>query len=191
LQQRVPEVEITWRAYELRPEPVPLPEARGEYLMGVWEQSVLPLAQHLGVKMIMPSVKPRSRLAHEAAAWARSQNRFDEMNEALFRAYFERDQDIGQTDVLVALADSIGLDGSDLRSSLEHHTHLEEVLGDEQQAARYGLSGVPAFIAGRTVLFGVQAADALEEFVRLASRVSADDNSPPGTLPHLPVKLGR
>jgi predicted DsbA family dithiol-disulfide isomerase len=169
---------------------VPLPEAKGEYLMGVWEQSVLPLAQRLGIKMVMPSVKPRSRLAHEAAMWARPQNRFDEMNEALFRAYFERNQDIGQTDVLVALADSIGLDGSSLQSSLERRTHVEEVLKDEQQAARYGLRGVPAFIAGRTLLFGVQTADALEEFVRLASRVS-DEDSPPETLPHLPVKLGR
>jgi predicted DsbA family dithiol-disulfide isomerase len=190
LKERLPEVEIVWHAYELRPEPVPLPDAQGEYLRGVWEQSVLPIARHLGVKMIMPSVKPRSRLAHEAAAWARQQNRFDEMNEALFCAYFERDQDIGQTDVLVALADSGGLDGRDLKASLEHHTHLEEVLADEQRAARYGLSGVPAFIAGRTVLFGVQSADALEEFVRLASRLSEDD-SLPGTLPHLPVKLGR
>jgi predicted DsbA family dithiol-disulfide isomerase len=190
LKQRLPEVEIFWRAYELRPEPVPLPEAKGEYLMGVWEQSVLPLARRLGINMSMPSVKPRSRLAHEAAVWARAQNCFDEMNETLFRAYFERGQDIGQTDVLVALAESIGLDGGSLQSSLERHTHLGEVLADQQQAARYGLRGVPAFIAGRTVLFGVQAADALEEFVRLASRVS-DEGPPPETLPHLPVKLGR
>lgn len=169
---------------------MPLPEAQGEYLMGVWEQSVLPLARHLGIRMCMPSVKPRSRLAQEAAAWGRAQNRFDEMNETLFRAYFERDQDIGQMDVLVALADSIGLDGSGLKASLEQHTHLEEVLADEQQAARYGLRGVPAFIAGQTVLFGVQSADSLEEFVRLASQVP-DEDSPAGTLPHLPVKLGR
>ncbi len=190
MKERIPEVKIVWRAYELRPEPVPLPEAQGEYLRRVWEQSVLPLARQLGVKMMMPSIKPRSRLAHEAATWARQQNRFDEMNEALFRAYFERDQDIGQPQVLVSLADSIGLDGSDLMNSLNQHSHLEEVLVDEQQAAQYGLSGVPAFIAGQTILFGVQSADALEEFVRLASRVS-DDNSPTGALPHLPVKLGR
>jgi predicted DsbA family dithiol-disulfide isomerase len=181
---------MIWRAFELRPEPVPLPEAKGEYLTTIWQQSVLPLAQQLGVKMIMPSVKPRSRLAHEAAVWARHRQHFDEMNEALFCAYFERDEDIGQAQKLVALADEIGLNGADLKNALAQHTHLEEVLADQRQAARYGLSGVPAFIAGNTVLFGVQTADSLEEFVRLASLVPDDDSSKTN-LPHLPVQLGR
>jgi predicted DsbA family dithiol-disulfide isomerase len=189
LKQRLPEIEIIWRAFELRPEPVPLPEAKGEYLTRIWEQSVLPLAQQIGVKMIMPSVKPRSRLAHEVAIWARQQQRFDEMNEALFRAYFERDEDIGQTHTLVTLADTIGLDGGDLKNALEEHRHLGEVLADQQQATQYGLSGVPAFISGNTVLFGVQTADALEEFVRLASHVP-DSDSPKTNLPHMPIQLG-
>jgi predicted DsbA family dithiol-disulfide isomerase len=189
LKQRLPEIEIIWRAFELRPEPVPLPEAKGEYLTKIWQQSVLPLAQQLGVKMIMPSVKPRSRMAHEAATWARRRQRFDDMNEALFRAYFQRDEDIGQMQKLVALAEAIGLDGADLKNALEEHRHLEEVLADQRQAAQYGLSGVPAFIAGNTVLFGVQTADALEEFVRLASQVS-DGDSPKTNLPHMPIQLG-
>lgn len=188
LKQRIPEIEITWRAFELRPDPVPLPEAKGEYLTRIWQQSVLPLAQQLGVNMVMPSVKPRSRMAHEAAIWARRQQHFDEMNEALFRAYFERDEDIGQVQVLAALADSIGLDGADLKNALEDQRHLEEVLADQQRAAQYGLSGVPAFIAGNTLLFGVQTADALEEFVRRASRIP-DNDSRKTTLPHIPIQL--
>jgi predicted DsbA family dithiol-disulfide isomerase len=189
LKQRLPEIEIIWRAFELRPEPVPLPEAKGEYLTRIWQQSVLPMAQQLGVKMIMPSVKPRSRMAHEAAAWARQQQHFDNMNEALFRAYFERDEDIGHPPALVALAEAIGLDGADLKNALEEHRHLQDVLADQRQAAQYGLSGVPAFIAGNTVLFGVQTADALEEFVRLANQVP-DGDSPKTNLPHMPVQLG-
>jgi predicted DsbA family dithiol-disulfide isomerase len=189
LKQRIPEIEIVWRAFELRPEPVPLPEAKGEYLTGIWQQSVLPIARQLGVNMIMPSVKPRSRMAHEAAIWARRQQHFDEMNEALFRAYFERDEDIGQPHRLVALADAIGLDGADLKNALEEQRHLGEVLADQQRAAQYGLSGVPAFIAGNTVLFGVQTADALEEFVQRASQVP-DSDSPKTNLPPMPVQLG-
>jgi predicted DsbA family dithiol-disulfide isomerase len=190
LKQRLPEIEIIWRAFELRPAPAPLPEAKGEYLTRIWEQSVLPMAQQLGIKMIMPSVKPRSRLAHQAAAWARQQQCFDEMNEALFRAYFERDEDIGQTHTLIALAEAMGLDGGDLKNALEEHRHLGEVLADQQQAAQYGLSGVPAFIAGNTVLFGVQTVDALEEFVRLASHVP-DSDSQKANLPHMPIQLGK
>src|SRR5262249_2699256 len=148
-----------WRAFELRPEPVPLPEPGGEYLIRIWSQSVYPLAERLGVTMRLPPVKPRSRLAHEAALWARKQGRFDRMHEAIFRAYFERGEDIGRIDALETLASSAGMSGEGLRAALERHDHLEEVLADERQAARYGLSGVPAFVAAGAVLFGVQTAD--------------------------------
>jgi predicted DsbA family dithiol-disulfide isomerase len=148
------------------------------------------MAERLGVKMNFPNVKPRSRLAHEAAAWARARGQFDAMHEAIFRAYFERGEDIGDTNTLVALAASGGLDGEALRQALDSHSHLEAVLADETQAARYGLTGVPAFIAARTVLFGVQPADSLEAFVRQASEVS-DEDLAPENLPHLPIKLGR
>ena len=184
----MPDLEIVWRAFELRPEPVPTLDPAGDYLRRAWSQSVYPLAERLGMVMRLPPVQPRSRLAHEAVAWARSHDRFEPMHKAIFRAFFERGEDIGQADVLAALATSIGLGGGGLKRSLERHDHLEEVLADERQAAHCGLSGVPAFVAGGAVLFGVQPADTLEEFVRLASRAS-DATPPQGPLPHVPVRL--
>ena len=139
--------------------------------------------------MNFPGVKPRSRLAHETAQWARVQGKFAAMNDAIFRAYFERGEDIGQASVLAELATSLGLNGEALREALGGHPHLQAVLADEAQAAQYGLTGVPAFIAARTVLFGVQSADTLEDFVRRASQVS-DNETRQGPLPHLPIKLG-
>lgn len=41
------EVELVWRAFELRPEPHPALDPRGEYLTRVWESSVYPLAERL------------------------------------------------------------------------------------------------------------------------------------------------
>jgi predicted DsbA family dithiol-disulfide isomerase len=190
LKRRIPEVEIIWRAFELRPEPVPLPDASSAYFKRMWEQSIFPLADRLNVKMNFPRVKPRSRLTHEAAAWGRAQGKFEAMNEAIFRAYFEHGEDIGQVEILVALASSLDLDGDALRQALDEHLHLKEVLADEEQAVRYGLTGVPAFIAAGTVLFGVQPADTLEAFVRRASQVSEEDLRREN-LPHLPIKLGR
>ncbi|RMG55114.1 MAG: DsbA family oxidoreductase [Acidobacteria bacterium] len=186
----MPELELIWRAFELRPEPVPTLDPQGEYLRRAWAQAVYPLAEKLGMTMRLPPVQPRSRLAHEAAAWARHQGAFDLMNEAIFRAFFERGEDIGQLDVLVALAESVGLEGEALGRALEHHEYQSEVLADEQRAARYGLRGVPAFVAGGTVLFGVQSVDALEEFLRAAER--ATDAAPSsGPLPERPVKITR
>lgn len=158
-------VEIIWRAFELRPEPVPQIEPQGEYLQRVWSSSVYPLAEQLGVTMRLPPVKPRSRLAHEAAHWARARGRFDDYHAQIFRAYFERGEDIGDVEILVTLAVEIGLDDS-LRPALSSHEFLESVLADERDAAVIGVRGVPAFIANRqAALSGVQPVENLKQLI--------------------------
>ncbi len=172
LKRAEPGVEVFWKAFELRPEPVPTLDPRGEYLARVWRDAVYPLAARLGVPMRLPPVQPRSRRAHEAAHWARAQGRFGDYNAALFRAFFERGEDIGEVEVLVELAGALGLDGSRLRAALENKGFEPGVLADEREAAELGVSGVPAFIADRRfALSGVQSLARLRELVRRARTV--------------------
>lgn len=127
------------------------------------------------MKMNLPPVQPRSRRAHEAAHWARTQDRFDEYNEALFRAFFERGEDIGETKVLLSLAENLGLDKTALENALENHEFLESVLADEREAEMLGLSGVPAFVADRKVATtGVQTLETLEKLIAHAR--NSDEN---------------
>ena len=58
-----PAVEIIWRAFELRPEPVPTLDPKGEYLQHAWRDSVYPLANRLGVTMRLPPVHEREAQA--------------------------------------------------------------------------------------------------------------------------------
>lgn len=164
-------VEVVWRAFELRPEPVPTLPPDGEYLHRAWNSSVYPLAEKLGITMKLPPVQPRSRLPHEAAHWARTQGRFEEMNEEIFRAFFERGEDIGETEVLVSLASKLGLESENLRRSLENREFENSVIADEKEAETIGLSGVPAFAADRKVaLSGVQSVENLKKLVERARR---------------------
>jgi predicted DsbA family dithiol-disulfide isomerase len=126
-----------------------------------WIRSVQPMAAKLGVRMRLPNVRPRSRLAHEAAAWARTQGRFDAMHDAIFRAIWERSEDIGDINVLVRLGVSVGLDQAALRVGLESHECLPEVLADQKLASQYGVTGVPAFIYEGRGLVGVQTEESL------------------------------
>jgi len=114
-----PDVELVWKAFELRPDPAPSRDPAGEYLTRVWRDSVYPLAEQLGVTMRLPPIQPRSRRAHEAAKWAQTRDQFDAYNEALFRAFFERGEDISEIDVLEKLARALQLDNSSLRAALE------------------------------------------------------------------------
>lgn len=173
LAEKDPNVAMVWRAFELRPQPVPTLDPNGDYLHRVWGSSVYPLAEHLGIDIKLPPVQPRSRRAHEAAHWARRHGRFREYNDALFRAFFQRGEDIGNTDVLTRLASDMGLGGDELRAALDNDLHLENVLADEREAKKLGLSGVPAFIANRKIaLRGVQSLENLQKFVEHARSLS-------------------
>lgn len=161
-----PGVEVVWRAFELRPEPVPTLDPRGDYLQTAWRNSVYPLAERLGVTMRLPPLQPRSRMAHEAAHWARGEGRFDDFHAEVFRAFFERGEDIGDVGVLTSLAEGLGLSGASLRLALETHEFEESVLADEREAEALGIGGVPAFVADRVAaLSGVQSVDNLKMLV--------------------------
>jgi len=157
---------VVWKAFELRPDPAPSLDPAGEYLTRVWRDSVYPLAEQLGITMRLPPIQPRSRRAHEAAKWAHTQNQFDSYNEALFRAFFERGEDISEIDVLRKLARDLGLDDSSLRSALESKQFEPSVISDEREAADLGVHAVPAFVFNRRfALTGVQPLAALEQMV--------------------------
>jgi predicted DsbA family dithiol-disulfide isomerase len=173
LGEKDPDVAIVWRAFELRPDPVPTLDPNGDYLHTVWNSSVYPLAKQLGIDMKLPPVQPRSRCAHQAAHWARRQGKFREYNDALFRAFFQRGEDIGNIDVLTRLASDMALAGDELREALDNDLYLENVLADEREAKKLRLSGVPAFIADRKIaLSGVQSLDNLQKFLEHARSLS-------------------
>lgn len=159
-------IEIIWRAFELRPEPVPTLPPDGEYLRRAWNDSVYPLAKSLEITMKLPPVQPRSRLAHEAAHWARTIGCFEQMNAEIFRAFFERGENIGEIEVLVSLASELNLDFESSRRALENREFEQSVLNDEKEAEMLGLGGVPAFVANRKVaLSGVQSLENLKKMV--------------------------
>ena len=135
----------------------------------MWSSSVYPLAERLNIRIKLPPVQPRSRRAHEAAHWAKHQGRFSEYNEALFRAFFERGEDISNVDVLSRLASDLGLDSNSLQQALDKDEYLESVLADEREARKLGISGVPAFVANRkAALSGVQSVENLKKLIERA-----------------------
>ena len=137
-------VKVRWRAFELRPEPVPTLDPDGAYLHDVWARSAYPMAREGGMTLRLPPVQPRSRLAHEAVAFARPSRRDAELRHALFRAFFERGEDIGDVNVLARHAAGLGLDEAALRIAIAEGAYRAEVLADERLAEDLGLSGVPA-----------------------------------------------
>lgn len=109
-----------------------------------------------------------SRLAQELAAWADTQPGGEAIHDAMFRAYFVDAKNIGDPEVLVEIAASVGLPGDQAREVIEKRTHKEAVDADWEKSRRYGVTGVPTFVAGTNGVVGAQPYEVLEELVKQA-----------------------
>ena len=167
---------VTWRPYELHPEaPVEgIPReayfgrARSEQMRS-YMQSV---AQSVGLDMQTRDVIINSRRALGAAEFARERGKFDEMHHALFKAHWERTGKLEEVDDLVAIGESVGLDGAELRTAIEEDRYARVIDENRRVASSVGIDAIPAHVFGRRYLvLGAQPYDVLKEVVE---RVTAE-----------------
>ena len=107
-----------------------------------------------------------SRLAQELGKWADTQPGGEAIHDALFRAYFVDGRNIGDAQVLLEIAKSVGLPEAGAREVLEKRTFKAAVDADWEKSRGYGVTGVPTFVAGQQ---GVVGAQPYETLVRLVT----------------------
>ena len=110
-----------------------------------------------------------SRLAQELGKWADTQPGGEAIHDALFRAYFVDARDISQPAVLLEIAQQVGLPVDAARKILESRTFKAAIDADWDLSRRYGVTGVPTFVAGRYGVVGAQPYEALEQLVQKAA----------------------
>jgi predicted DsbA family dithiol-disulfide isomerase len=87
------------------------PKAAYQRMKGLMDAEGLPYGQRTHTY--------NSRLAQELGKWADAQPGGEALHDALYRAYFVDTRNIGDPDVLVAVAESVGLPGAAARRVLE------------------------------------------------------------------------
>ena len=107
-------------------------------------------------------------LAQELGSWADTQPGGSAIHDALFRAYFVDGRNVGDTDVLVEVAESVGLPAEQAREVLEQRTFREAVDADWALSRQYGVTGVPTYVAGQRGVIGAQPYEALVQLVEQA-----------------------
>jgi predicted DsbA family dithiol-disulfide isomerase len=106
-----------------------------------------------------------SRLAQELGKWADTQPGGGAIHDALFKAYFVHSRNIGDADVLVEVAASVGLPADEARAVLAERRFKDAVDADWAKSRDYGVTGVPTFVAEGYGVVGAQPYEALEEFL--------------------------
>ena len=109
-----------------------------------------------------------SRLAQEVGKWVEGKPEENAFHDAMFKAYFVDGENLADADVLVKAAESVGLNGAEVREVLESRSHSPAVDADWQKSHQYGVTGVPTFVAGGYGLVGAQAYEMLERLVTQA-----------------------
>ena len=99
-----------------------------------------------------------SRLAQELGTWADSlpDNQGEPIHLAIYQAYFVDHRNIGDVEVLVDLAKSVGLDADAARDVVTNRTFKDAVDADWNKSGEYGVRGVPTFVAGGSGTSGAQ-----------------------------------
>jgi predicted DsbA family dithiol-disulfide isomerase len=106
-----------------------------------------------------------SRLAQELGKWADTQAGGWKIHDALYQAYFVDRRNIGDVDVLVGIAASVGLSAEAARQVLVERSFKSAIDADWTLAGKVGVTGVPTFAAGGYGVVGAQPYEALEELM--------------------------
>jgi len=110
-----------------------------------------------------------SRLAQELAKWAESKGKGYEIHDPLFRAYFVGVKNIARPEILLEVADRLGLPRDEAMEALESRSFKEAVDEDWRRCAKLGVNAVPTFLAGRYALVGAHPYEELERLVQRAA----------------------
>ena len=156
---RADELEIEWKSFQLDPT-IPKMKQRVdvyEYLAtskGIsiedskaMHENVVRMAKTVGLEYNFDrAVIANSFDAHRLIQFAKSKGLGDEIEEALFAAYFTNGLDMSDLDTLAEIGSSIGLSPIELETILHSEDFSSQVQNDILEAQKYGVRGVPYFV---------------------------------------------
>ncbi|WP_428486169.1 DsbA family oxidoreductase [Rhodopila sp.] len=173
--------ELTWRPFLLNPDMPRLGMSRPDYVVRKFGgedrarrlyATITEVGRLEGVRFRFDRIRrtPSSVDAHRLVRYATRYGQGDEMVEALFAAHFTDGYDIGDHDVLAAIATAYGMDAVAVRRFLASEQEAEAVHADNLRAHRLGINGVPCFVLeGNHAIAGAQEPEVIERLLDIAT----------------------
>ena len=163
-------LEIEWEPFELHPETpeegfkmegISIPR---DYLEMVIT-NVRMLAEEDGLDIKFTGTLPNSQLALYISEFARKKGKFDEFHKLVLDSYWKEGKDIGNQDILLSIAESIGFDGSEILEYIKSGEPFEMLKDSLKELRKYGINGVPTFIIGDRIVVGAQPYEVFEKVI--------------------------
>lgn len=155
---------IEWKAFELRPEGIELPEKTPNFIAQA-KARLEALGQKHGLKMTFNAKSKHSILALEGSKYAQEHGLENAYHDAVFAAQFQDEKDINDLQVLTDIAEQIGLNREEFLNSLVTRKYKEAVLADEEEAQSLGVQLIPCYIFDGRAVDGAQDYQTLERLL--------------------------
>lgn len=162
---------IEWRAFELQPQEAEIDPAalaeKEKMIDAYWPRVYRTAKEVYGLELQKGRLGVDTRLAHVGAKAAKRLGGDGAFHRKVFEAHWHAQKDISDPEVLVEIAKDAGLDEEAFRRALGDETLRADVLGEEREAQRLGIRGVPALIIdNRYLLSGAQPPEQLAALFR-------------------------
>ena len=136
------------------------------------QQHLRSMGAPLGITFSDRARLSNSRLALQAAEYARENGKFAPFHEAVFHAYFALGLDIGDPEVVSQLGLDVGLDIEEMGKALQEGKYLPVLKKAQDVASSSGVTGVPTFlIGGKKSIVGAQPLDVFRSALRSLSNL--------------------
>jgi predicted DsbA family dithiol-disulfide isomerase len=181
------QVEVEFKAFELDPnspiEPTMMihESLAKKYGMSVEEakranENMAKQAASVGLDFRFDEMMPSNTFdAHRLAKYAKTVGKEKELTEKLLYAYFTENKQLAKKDVLVEVAESVGIDSTETLNVLDDKTlFANDVRIDETIAQQYKITGVPFFVVNNK--YGISGAQPLETFKDALEKVWEEEN---------------
>ncbi len=168
-------VNLIWRPFQLNPH---MPDAGRDYKQQMqakfgeiagraMRENLISVAQGTGISFNFEKITriPNTLNAHRLIRWAAPAGAQHHVAEALFSAYFEHGQDVGDKNTLCAIAEQNGLDVASIEAMLDSAQDIQAIREDDAAARDMGVAGVPTIlVGGRFLLSGAQEPETIIRF---------------------------
>lgn len=149
--------EVRYRSFLLNPDLPPQGVDRREYLERKFggshqyeriAEALVYTGKGEGINFALDKIKrtPNSANSHRLVRLAHTLGRQHEAVELLFSAFFERGLDTGNVEVLIRLAEELGIERPMAQAHLSGENDLNAVYTENARMHRLGITGVPCFI---------------------------------------------
>lgn len=185
------DIEVEWKSFQLRPDMETQPDVSiHEHLSEVkgwsmeeaaqFNKRMQDMAADAGLEFNMDqAIVANSVDAHRFAHYAKTHDKGDAAEEALFKAYFTDGKNTDDQEVLVALGKDIGLDPEETRNILQSDQFTEKVKEDILESRKIGVQGVPFFVFDRKyAISGAQPTDTFLEALQKSWAEWNDEQQP-------------